>query len=402
MKLGVISGTRYHRVGNQYYTNSSYHLDIWEECLEIFDELILADRVICADYIEEGEKPVLADRISFVDFPDFQGFVALLMTLPRIFLESRKAARRVDVWLLHGPNFVSICMWFWLWFYKVPYCMELRGEQGMNYTYLKLRGVRFPGVVSVIMRFLHKLQLSRPVGVVGVSKSLLRDFPPGNDCPTFAISDSRIPSEMYCKERTWKDGLACRTIICVGRCAVSKNPLGTMRALAKLNQRGFTNWKMVWLGSGPLEEETRRLILELGISPKVNLLGFIPWTDVFGFLDSADLFLLNSVCEGMPRAMLEAMARGLPAIATDVGGVPELLAPEDVVPILQDDTLADKLYEVLRDPDRLTAMSRRNLETAKNYSAEVLRTRKVEFYKDLRIITEKYLKRKERDNTTVL
>lgn len=384
MKLGVVSGPRYSRVGEQYYTSTSYHADMWKECRGVFDEVIIADRVIHKDNVEAGQKPVLIDGVRFIEYPNFEGLWALVKTFPRMFWRARKAARQADVWHLHGPNFGSFCMWFWVWLYGIPYSLELRGEQSMNYTYLKLRGTRFPRLVSLIMRFLHNLQLTRPVAVVAVSKSLLQAFPPRNSCPTFAISDSRIPEELYGQERSWSDDSGCRTIICVGRCEAQKNPPGTMRALAKLDEKGFTSWKFVWVGGGDFDAKTQQLADELGLSDKVNLLGFVPWDEVFEILGTADLFLLNSVSEGMPRALMEGMARALPAIATDVGGVSELLHPEDIVPMLQDDVLADKLYEVLTDPDRLSKMSRRNLQTAKRYSASALSAKKVKFYGQLK------------------
>ena len=384
MKLGVVSGPRYYRVGNQYYTTTSYHSEMWKECLEVFDEVIIADRVIYKSNVEAGQKPVLINGARFIEFPNFKGLWGWLTAIPRMFLVARRAAKQADVWHLHAPDVGTLYMWFWLWFYRIPYSLELRGDQSMNYAYLKLRGVRFHRLVSAIIRFLHDLQLGRPLAVVGVSKSLIRDYPPRNHCPTFAISDNRIPEELYGKPRLWKDDSTCRTIVCLGRVEAQKNPIGTMRVLAKLNQRGFTSWRFVWIGGGPLEAETRQAADKLGLSDKVKLLGFVPWDDVFKILDTADLFLLNSVSEGLPRAILEAMARALPAIGTDVGGIPELLSPEDVVPMMEDDVLADKLYEVLTNPDRLTEMSRRNLQMARTYSAEVLSSCKKAFYKQLR------------------
>ncbi|GAJ04944.1 unnamed protein product, partial [marine sediment metagenome] len=92
--------------------------------------------------------------------------------------------------------------------------------------------------------------------------------------------------------------------------------------------------------------------------------------------------------EGLPRAMVEAMARGMPCIGSSVGGIPELLADEDIVPPADVKALADKMEEVLRDVSRLERMARRNLQTAQEYRRSELSKRWVEFYKKVAEISK--------------
>jgi L-malate glycosyltransferase len=79
--------------------------------------------------------------------------------------------------------------------------------------------------------------------------------------------------------------------------------------------------------------------------------------------------------------MLEAMARGLPCIGTAVGGIPELLAAEDIVPPDNPSALARKILEVTRDSRRMHRMSARNLRKASQYREELLRPRRLGFYR---------------------
>jgi len=103
------------------------------------------------------------------------------------------------------------------------------------------------------------------------------------------------------------------------------------------------------------------------------------------------LFVMPSRTEGLPRAMIEAMTRALPCIGTRVGGIPELLADEDLVNPGDVDGLAAKIKEVGTSPERLTAMSERNLRRAQEYRPEVLTRRRQEFYSFLRRSTENWL-----------
>ncbi|MBD2201231.1 glycosyltransferase [Calothrix sp. FACHB-1219] len=79
----------------------------------------------------------------------------------------------------------------------------------------------------------------------------------------------------------------------------------------------------VWAGAGDLEPQLRQIINQLGISDKIKLLGQ-RW-DISDWLDASDIFVLPSEAEGMPLAVMEAMAKGLPVIASAVSGIPEEL-----------------------------------------------------------------------------
>jgi glycosyltransferase involved in cell wall biosynthesis len=77
------------------------------------------------------------------------------------------------------------------------------------------------------------------------------------------------------------------------------------------------------VGNGEIEAELRDLVTSLDLQDRVNFLGYIPMGDRLSALyQQADIFVLPSVSEGTPRVLLEAMANGLPVIATRVGGIP--------------------------------------------------------------------------------
>jgi glycosyltransferase involved in cell wall biosynthesis len=81
------------------------------------------------------------------------------------------------------------------------------------------------------------------------------------------------------------------------------------------------------------------------------------------------------------------MARGLPCVAARAGGVAELLPPEDTVPVGDAASLARKISEVLREPERLARMSAQNRHKALEYREEILQQRRKEFYAQLRDAT---------------
>ena len=134
------------------------------------------------------------------------------------------------------------------------------------------------------------------------------------------------------------------------------------------------------------------LCRKLGVSDRVTFLGELPSGQlVRDQMDRATLFVMPSRTEGLPRAVIEAMTRALPCIGTRVGGIPELLAEEDLVDPDDVPQLAAKINEVGSNPERLTEMSERNLRQAQQYRPETLTKRRNEFYGFLRDATEGWL-----------
>jgi predicted O-linked N-acetylglucosamine transferase (SPINDLY family)/glycosyltransferase involved in cell wall biosynthesis/predicted O-methyltransferase YrrM len=97
-----------------------------------------------------------------------------------------------------------------------------------------------------------------------------------------------------------------------------------LEAIAHLKEQSiWQSLHFVWAGEGSLREHLQQQITELGVGDRVHLLGQ-RW-DVVDWLNAADIFLLPSRLEGMPLAIMEAMAKGLPVLASAVSGIPEEL-----------------------------------------------------------------------------
>jgi glycosyltransferase involved in cell wall biosynthesis len=86
-----------------------------------------------------------------------------------------------------------------------------------------------------------------------------------------------------------------------------------------------TNVKFVVVGTGPLEQALKRLAQKIGVSDRVIFTGFVQHADLPKYLQISDIFIRPSLSEGMGNSFIEAMAAGLPVIATPVGGIPDFL-----------------------------------------------------------------------------
>jgi glycosyltransferase involved in cell wall biosynthesis len=112
--------------------------------------------------------------------------------------------------------------------------------------------------------------------------------------------------------------------IMVGRLVPIKRHDLALRAVA-LAHGDKTPVRLAIVGDGPLRPALERLTRELGIADRVHFLGFRG--DIVSITAAADVALLSSANEGTPVALIEAAAAGIPAVATDVGGVTEVVSP---------------------------------------------------------------------------
>lgn len=109
-------------------------------------------------------------------------------------------------------------------------------------------------------------------------------------------------------------------ILSVGRLEEQKNQQNLIYAIKKMDNIDI---ELEIIGEGSLKEKLERQIKELNIESKVKLLG--SKSDVYKYLNEADIFILPSKWEGMPITLIEAMGTGLPIIASNVGGIQDMI-----------------------------------------------------------------------------
>jgi glycosyltransferase involved in cell wall biosynthesis len=133
----------------------------------------------------------------------------------------------------------------------------------------------------------------------------------------------------------------------VGRLVDVKDHQSLIRAFQKVH-RSHPECRLKLLGVGELEHDLRQLAGDLGVADAVEFCGYS--SQPAKFLAGIDVFVLSSKSEGMPLTLLEAMAAGLPVVATAVGGIPEAVTPEIgwLCPPRDTAALADRLEAALQ------------------------------------------------------
>jgi glycosyltransferase involved in cell wall biosynthesis len=142
---------------------------------------------------------------------------------------------------------------------------------------------------------------------------------------------------------------------------------------------------LVLVGEGPEADKIHGLVEQHHLGENVRFLGLRK--DVHRLLPAADLFLLTSISEGIPLTVIEAMAAGLPVVATRVGGMAEVV--EDgktgyLAPLGDDAALATHILDLAGDPQRRRALGRRGQERARSlFSESEMHDRYLELYRSM-------------------
>lgn len=177
-------------------------------------------------------------------------------------------------------------------------------------------------------------------------------------------------------------GLKDTNVICIsmGDLIQRKNYGLAIRAIAKCKNSDI---HYLICGQGPELENLQGLAKEQGVENQIHFLGFR--TDIKQLLKAADIFLFTTLQEGMPRSMMEAMASGLPCIASKIRGNVDLLENGEggyLVPVNEVDDVAEKIAVLVSNEELRKKMSERNLERIKAFDSVKVKTIISKIYKE--------------------
>jgi lipopolysaccharide/colanic/teichoic acid biosynthesis glycosyltransferase/glycosyltransferase involved in cell wall biosynthesis len=406
MQLLISSEQRFERTPDgAVWTPNANSYTFWSRYLEAFDDVRVLARI--RDVVTVDRHWVRADgpQVAIHGVPHFIGpiqYVAHYFSIQRAI---RRSFRHGQAVIMRVPSSLSHALSATLSKRGYPYALEVVGDPNdvfapgavehplrafFRYRFsskLQAQCADACGVAYVTRHTLQKRYPSRAI-MVGVSDVALPD-------QAFSTSYSSIElrrTEIAASSRVAASRRGQATLGFVGSLAqLYKAPDILLRAVAKCVQNGC-DLRLKMIGDGRYHEMLRALAAELGIANRCEFLGELPGGGaVRDILDSCDLFVLPSRVEGLPRAVIEAMARGLPCIGSWAGGIPELLPEEDLVQPGNVDALASLIEKVVADPERQLQMSARNLEHSREYADDILRARRVEFYRHVKDATEHHL-----------
>jgi glycosyltransferase involved in cell wall biosynthesis len=262
-----------------------------------------------------------------------------------------------------------------------------------------------PGAIDHPLRPLFRWWFTRHLrnvcasssGTLYVTSAALQGrYPPAPGAASFSASDVELDHECFVEQPRGRDAPAGPPfrIITVGTLAqLYKRPQLLIQSISRCAAWGL-DVTLVIVGDGQFRAKLEQMARRLGVAQRVRFAGHLPSGEaVRRELDQAHLFILSSRQEGMPRAMIEAMARGLPCLGTPVGGIPELL-PSSALISADPDAIGARIREVARSPALRAEMSRSNLARAHEFDERALQPTREAFYSQLIGATAEYAGRR--------
>lgn len=342
----------------------------WEAELRETDRLRLALRV------DERGSNSGGERIegSIVPLPYYVGVLAMVRRLPALLPAIDAAVQRSDIVDVKLPGAIGLIAVARARRHRKPIAVQVMGDIAdvlRSGVAGRVGIVLAPTAARAIRWAVRRASAVRYV----TERVLQARYPAADDATTVAFSDVRVDLSRGSFRR-----VVPGRIIAVGSQEQPyKGHQVLIEAFAQLAET-HPRSHLVLVGDGRYRPRLQQLAIARGLGDRVRFAGHIGDRDeLIALLDSAEVFAMPSLTEGLPRALIEAMARGVPCIGSDVGGIPELLPAEALARAGDPRALADLLQRVLGDTalrERLGAVSR---ATADRFGPEALESRRREW-----------------------
>jgi glycosyltransferase involved in cell wall biosynthesis len=379
MKLLFAHDVKIYKYNDKYFDSSgSFSNEILSRYTDIFEEVRFISRQVDSNREKVEALPNL-EGVEFVGVPNFMSTKTYYKKLEavRIIEQEVKAA---DCVIARVPSSIGSIAVKFAKKYNKPYLLEVVGcawDALWNHSlqgkiiapfkhYATKRIVKDAKyVVYVTNEFLQKKYPTRGKSV-NCSDVVLKEF---DD----TVLKARIDKINDMKENS---KIVIGTIGAVN--VKYKGQQYVIEALGRLKKQGITKYEYQLVGGGD-QTYLKSIAEKFNVADQVKFLGPIPHYKVFDWLDTIDIYVQPSKTEGLPRALIEAMSRGLPAFGAKAGGIPELLESEYIFSNARKNIHEICIILQLFTKEKMIMQAKRNYEEAKKYDRGIIEERRRQF-----------------------
>ena len=375
------------------WSKTIYGYDFWKRYLDVFETVKVVSRLGKADYAQvEGYLRSDGDNVSFAPLPMVRGMKGYVKNVISFLKDAKKAVRDEDCAIIRLPSIPATFVEFVYARKHKPYVLEVVVDPLNAYAGNKL-------AAKVLTEQLRKSCLNAN-GVSYVTQYALQEQYPSR--ARISGKNTEEYFESYYSSIILKDGFfaPARDYSKIGnkvKLVHTANNINNdvkghdvvIEVVKKLNDLGI-DASVTFIGDGDLRPELEKMAEVLGVGTKVVFTGLLGSAmDVREKLLDADIFILPTKAEGLPRAVIEAMAVGLPCLSTPVNGIPELLEKEYMFDPMDSQGFTEKIIELQQNPEKMGQTSMRNINKAREYEETVLQQRRIEFYTKLKNLAKR-------------
>lgn len=375
------------------WTNSVYDYNFFKRYLNVFESVRIMTRMKKIDFKEINNKILVnGERLEFYSLPHYHGPWEYAKKYFRIKKEFSNALETCDCAILRIPDQTSFSLFKEIKDKGIPCAIEVVAHSWDLFAPGTMKTKLRP-YLRLLWDYNQKKICREATGVSYVTSDYIQKRYPtmikNNEDKRFQTNytsadlDEAFFGQPRKKEWFQKEKLNFVHVSGINNNAKGHNEL--INVMFDLKKMGYSH-TLTFIGGGTLLNEFRDKSIDLGLSKEIIFLGHIGKSkDIADVLSKSDVFILPTLTEGLPRAVLEAMANGLPCIATNVGGIPELISSEFLVNSRNEDDLKRKIIEVNQNSSLLEKESYKNFEKIQvSYKPSEIQKKREKFYSKLK------------------
>lgn len=372
----------------KFYVKNQESFDFFCRYLRVFDKVRLLVRCVISSSRNNQWIPLdIEPRLECVSVPDFKGEKKFFLKYFEIRRIVKKSLTNCDAAILRVPSIIALMTGKFVKRNKIPYALEIvydaedgwKSESGISRFIWKridkeLRCLCYDayGVSCVTKRHMQKKYYSKKIGSFVSSYSSLS-----------------LPKDFFAHEPKKYVHKASYTIILVANQVQFNGRKGHNQVIqvAKLlkDENFCLNIRFVGADYDNGMQKLKLFAEKMGVGSQIEFLGYVGKDQIGMLLESSDLFVLPTKAEGLPRVLIEAMAKALPCITTNVSGNSELISHECLVEDFYDiESFASLVKHFITDEVFYEKMSLLNLQNSREFEESLLQERRDEFYYNLR------------------
>ncbi len=377
--------------GQVYSVGFGYN--IWERYLAVFDSIVVSPRMRIDDPIDDSMtknmKLSSGPRVKFKPISEYRKSVDMIFNRKKISNQVREILEQCDCIIIRLPSFIGGIACKEAEKMGKPYLVEVVGcawDALWNHSVMGK-------IVAPFMYSRTKHSVLYASHVIYVTNEFLQKKYPTNgrntNCSNVDLEEfddnvllNRINK---IKSKSKNGNIIIGTIAAVD--VRYKGQQYVIQALGKLNKRGITNLKYQLVGGGD-QSYLKSIAKKYGVINQVEFLGTMLHEEVINWLNNIDIYVQPSLTEGLPRALIEAMSRGVFSIGSDAGGIPELLDSKYIIKNISKNI--DKICDILEsvNEESMEIQAKRNFEESKKYDRERIEKNRKDFFEKFRKYVE--------------
>lgn len=370
---------------NGVYSEVGFPYSLWGRYLKYFDRIVVAARLTGLRKEQSINNMVRSsgDKVEFVSIPDIKSPVNYVTKRREAKNRLFQAIKDCDGIIARLPsNIGSMAIKIGIELGK-PCAAEVVGHAWDAYWNY---GTLIGKIYAPIATWRTKRDVQQPSHVIYVTKEFLQKKYPAQGHAKVAFASNvelDITPQNILDQRILKIDEASSPIKIglIGTLQAAYKGVDTALKALKLIRHKLPPFEFHILGGGDARP-WMQIAQRLGLEEQTYFDGVLETREkVNSWLDGIDLYIQPSKTEGLPRALIEAMSRGCPAIASTAGGIPELLPKSCLHHPKDEKELATLIYEGITNKDWQLEQAKSNFKRAKEYSKEQLEQRRNEFWK---------------------